>query len=61
MIYKGGDLVQLKSGGPKMTVIDTPSSYGQEDYTTAWFAGAKRETGRFPEDALMPAAEDGKK
>ena len=60
MAYKVGDLVQLKSGGPKMTVIDPPGDY-VEDYTTVWFAGAKRETGRFPEEALIQVVEDEKK
>lgn len=52
---KIGDMVQLKSGGPKMTVTD-PETFGGIE--AMWFAGAKREHGTFPEDALEPVAEE---
>jgi uncharacterized protein YodC (DUF2158 family) len=57
---KIGDIVQLKSGGPKMTVTDLPKPFN-EDYATSWFAGSKHEHGRFPEDALQPFVEGDKK
>ena len=49
--FKTGDLVQLKSGGPVMTV-DTVS--GQVVYA-AWFAGAKHERTNFQAGALQIA------
>jgi uncharacterized protein YodC (DUF2158 family) len=61
MAFEVGDLVQLKSGSPKMTVTDLPESNAYHQYVTVWFAGARRETGRFPEEALIPAQEDEKK
>jgi uncharacterized protein YodC (DUF2158 family) len=48
--YKEGDLVQLKSGGPIMTVTDVASS-GQHVHTK-WFSGKKLEAGHFPMSAL---------
>jgi len=50
--FKVGDIVQLKSGSPKMTVTLIPSS----DKTlvhTSWFAGSKKESGAFPVEALI--------
>jgi uncharacterized protein YodC (DUF2158 family) len=55
--FKVGDTVQLKSGGPAMTVAEVAGGH----YWTSWFAGAKLEKGRFPEDALIPSAEDKEK
>ena len=52
--YQVGDLVQLKSGGPGMTVTrltESPDETVRVD--TTWFAGKKNESGRFPEDALQ--------
>jgi uncharacterized protein YodC (DUF2158 family) len=49
--FKTGDLVQLKSGGPIMTVVDT----GYADLVCSWFAGKKHEKGSFPAAALNPA------
>jgi uncharacterized protein YodC (DUF2158 family) len=61
MAFKVGEIVQLKSGGPKMTVTGTPHDQYNKDYATSWFAGAKLEHGRFPEASLTPAKEDDKK
>lgn len=58
MAFKVGDIVQLKSGGPKMTItqISSPTVY------TSWFAGAKNEKAYFHQDALQVApTEDTKK
>ena len=55
--FKIGDIVQLKSGGPKMTVTNIP--IGQRDIVhTSWFAGSKKETGAFPVDALIPVKDE---
>lgn len=63
--FKVGDIVELKSGGPKMTVTATPSGGSRTPlYKCSWFAGAKSEESWFPPDALMPAkkeAAEGKK
>ena len=58
--YKVGDVVQLKSGGPKMTVTSVPST-ASDYYHTCWFGGSKREFANFPEDALMTPADDTRK
>jgi uncharacterized protein YodC (DUF2158 family) len=62
--FKVGDLVQLKSGGPKMTVTSPASGgtgYGRGLVTTQWFVYEfkdstvkdKCQTCIFPEDALV--------
>ncbi|MCO5152566.1 MULTISPECIES: YodC family protein [unclassified Shinella] len=57
MSFKVGDIVQLKSGGPKMTVVQINSS---TIISCSWFAGAKHERGAFHPDALQVPAEDKK-
>lgn len=50
-IFNVGDLVELNSGGPVMTVKSIArdgSIYGQ------WFAGKKLEQGNFPAESLKP-------
>lgn len=42
MAFKKGDIVQLKSGGPKMTIEDEKTYRG--DVTVVWFAGSKMES-----------------
>lgn len=56
--FKVGDVVQLKSGGPKMTVtsVEVKDNY----IYTAWFAGSKNERGRFPYDAITIVKEEQK-
>lgn len=53
--FKTGDIVQLKSGGPKMTVRE-PSSSREGVIYCQWFAGSKLENGAFPMDSLEPAS-----
>ena len=43
-----GDIVQLKSGGPRMTVTRVQGS----NVTSAWFDGTQQREGTFPEGAL---------
>ena len=63
-VFKIGDIVQLKSGGPKMTVTNLPdalmSSLGGEKNIihTSWFAGSKKESGAFPVEALIPVKDE---
>lgn len=53
--FKAGDLVQLKSGGPKMTVERVDRDGG---VYAVWFAGAKREHAHFSSAALKPATDE---
>jgi uncharacterized protein YodC (DUF2158 family) len=54
--YSIGDQVQLKSGGPRMTISGGP--YGEGDYYECdWFAGATNKSSRYPVGALMPWVE----
>ena len=58
-----GDIVQQKSGGPKMTILQTPDPHrysNSEEYRTSWFAGSKNERARFPEAALVAVEEEEK-
>jgi len=54
--FKIGDIVQLRSGGPKMTVTAVLDPVVH----TAWFAGSKKETGAFPFDAIIIFQEEPK-
>jgi uncharacterized protein YodC (DUF2158 family) len=47
---KAGDVVQLKSGGPKMTVDVAETMMGKV-YCT-WFVGSKREGAEFASESL---------
>lgn len=49
--FKVGDVVQLKSGGPAMTVDELNNS---GNYWCVWFKGASRERGNFASDTLKP-------
>jgi len=57
--YKPGDTVQLKSGGPCMTVLRVVGN--GDTLHTSWFAGKKNETAAFPTAAVIPCKEDGQK
>lgn len=52
-IFKVGDIVKLRSGGPDMTVESVPEfRQYSEHYRCQWFAGKKLEHGNFQEEAL---------
>jgi uncharacterized protein YodC (DUF2158 family) len=53
---KVGDIVELKSGGPKMTIMEV----ARDGVWCQWFGGKKLEQGRFPFDSLK-ASSDGTK
>ncbi|MEC3860439.1 DUF2158 domain-containing protein [Mesobacterium sp. TK19101] len=50
--FSPGDIVQLKSGGPAMTVSKVNDSMGSQTYTCEWFKGASNERAVFQEDTL---------
>jgi uncharacterized protein YodC (DUF2158 family) len=51
--FSVGDVVRLKSGGPKMTVMWLPDREYTSAYTCAWFASDdERKTERFPAESL---------
>ena len=58
--FKVGDLVQLKSGGPPMTVAEFPDPderprhFKAGQYRCVWFSGKKHESGWFPPETLEP-------
>jgi uncharacterized protein YodC (DUF2158 family) len=45
---KAGDVVQLKSGGPIMTITSVGDQYGTLTAWCTWFDGKKPETGTYP-------------
>lgn len=52
---KVGDVVQLNSGGPKMTVTLVGDSYGTPTVWCVWFEGTKKIEGQFPIGTVKPA------
>lgn len=67
MPFKPGDVVQLKSGGPKMTVdkenidpIRALDADGVKIYDCTWFDRAKLCHGSFPDTHLMMPDSPGK-
>ncbi len=54
--FAEGDLVQLKSGGPTMTV-DDPANY-TDRVECVWFSGSKLHRGTFHPGVLEPAPDE---
>lgn len=54
--FKAGDIVQLKSGGPRMTIAELLP--GGSKYRCEWFVGTKREFGHFAPESLEPVRDD---
>jgi len=54
---KAGSVVQLKSGGPKMTVAFVENDNGEQVAACTWFANDKKERSRFPVVTLKLASE----
>ena len=54
--FKVGEVVRLKSGGPKMTVMQLGTS--GLGYQCQWFSGSKLSTGFFPEENLELVVEE---
>jgi uncharacterized protein YodC (DUF2158 family) len=53
--FKIGDIVQLKSGGPKMTISEI---FDNGTVRTSWFAGSKMEKGVLPVQALSVVSDE---
>ena len=53
-VFEIGDTVQLKSGGPVMTVERVSKSGGRSGCTCIWFKDEKKEFAFFPHEALRP-------
>jgi len=54
--FKVGDIVQLKSGGPKMTVGEKPYLMkSHRGVYCQWFSGSKLASGFFDAQALQPS------
>lgn len=53
--FKKGDVVQLTSGGPKMTIEEVGNKYNDTDYTVdcVWFDGAEVYRDTFRKEILM--------
>ncbi|HRE72598.1 MULTISPECIES: DUF2158 domain-containing protein [unclassified Candidatus Accumulibacter] len=61
--FQVGDIVQLKSGGPEMTVQkinDIGDDVSTVRFRCQWFAGKKLESGSFPEESLKPVTQEQK-
>ena len=53
--FKLGDVVELKSGGPDMTINAIGDNNGITSAWCAWFVGTKQEQGVFPLTSLKRA------
>jgi uncharacterized protein YodC (DUF2158 family) len=58
--FKVGDIVRLRSGGPRMTVraVDVEPASGEVTVFCNWFARNRIEQGNFPPDTLRDASGD---
>ena len=54
--FKTGDIVELKSGGPKMTVQEFNGGF--QKFVCQWFAGKKLERGTFLGEQLKRVDQD---
>jgi uncharacterized protein YodC (DUF2158 family) len=52
---RAGDIVQLKSGGPKMFVSEIKLRNGVMTAWCDWFEGTTKKAGSFPISSLMHA------
>ncbi len=48
-----GDIVQLKSGGPKMTIKKVTEGFDEEPIQCQWFSGSKLQNGWFRPESIM--------
>lgn len=55
--FATGDVVQLKSGGPKMTVKKVTEGFDEESIECQWFSGSKLQDGWFRPESLVKVEE----
>jgi uncharacterized protein YodC (DUF2158 family) len=53
MEFKQGDVVQLKSGGPLMTITSVENTAHGPRAWTVWFHDGKEQTGAYPLATLV--------
>lgn len=51
-VFQVGQLVEPRSGGPKMTIVSVAEDKIQEAYYCTWFRGAEQQFGEFLGEAL---------
>lgn len=54
---KVGDVVRLRSGGPRMTIVGQATAKDLREpkaFAIAWFEGGEMHTGFVPEPGLVP-------
>lgn len=54
-MFRVGDVVQLKSGGPIMTVVEITSANGRDTVQCRWFAGPEEKSSSFSAETLKSA------
>ena len=59
--FKVGQVVQLRSGGPDMTVSDLEVYAHPDHIECQWFGGRKLEEGKFPVESLVEVVPEGEK
>ncbi len=57
-IFEPGNVVRLKSGGPRMTVEANIDNLGEAVVSCSWFDGTKLTRGNFPPAALERVGPD---
>lgn len=56
--FNVGDVVELKSGGPEMTVSKPAYNTQPDEVDCQWFGGRKLEHGKFPKASLVHVKAD---
>jgi uncharacterized protein YodC (DUF2158 family) len=51
-MFKAGDVVQLKSGGPLMTILEVASRDGRDMVHCIWAAGTDEKSSWYPQEVL---------
>jgi uncharacterized protein YodC (DUF2158 family) len=54
-MFKAGDVVQLKSGGPLMTILEVASRDGRDMVHCIWAAGTDEKSSWYPQEVLKMA------
>jgi uncharacterized protein YodC (DUF2158 family) len=54
-MFRVGDVVQLRSGGPLMTVVEITAAGGRDTVQCRWFVGSEEKSSSFSAETLKPA------